>query len=418
MADSLSPSRKSLQSGIVFVRLGHEPILSANGDLIHSHFSQDGAASSESLSGATAQRHGSTVSHHCANNHGSDPMNSKDKSYSTAAKNRSSIYKTLSYLASVATLVTTAPDHQDSEADSGGPGAVKISPVNTSPMESRQLGKDEQPSINRMGRTETVDDLKECADPGYSAMNNTPTSDLSNTAVQVPSLSSAHTQAASVSDPPLSFPTPPKHFVPLWALGASMYDRKDSSLGKSRAKAASHADVSKASPIANTLAPIQTTWYLHHSGWKDAVLIDTDGRQLLHIVSISRQMLLDINVHRKNRNGKMLFSIRQSTATPNSISLVGTDLATEVHISRDRTCSKTFIFNSPDGHIYSWVAHGTNNGDMRLFLYSSTKVICIFQKSVFSLSRIGTLTIIPEAVHMLDIITAIAYALISIYSLG
>ncbi|KAH6572395.1 hypothetical protein BASA60_006656 [Batrachochytrium salamandrivorans] len=317
-------------------------------------------------------------------------MNSKDKSYSTAAKNRSSIYKTLSYLASVATLVTTAPDHQDSEADSGGPGAAKISPVNTSPMESRQLGKDEQPSINH----------------------------LSNTAVQVPSLSSAHTQAASVSDPPLSLPTPPKHFVPLWALGASMYDRKDSSLGKSRAKAASHADVSKASPIANTLAPIQTTWYLHHSGWKDAVLIDTDGRQLLHIVSISRQMLLDINVHRKNRNGKMLFSIRQSTATPNSISLVGTDLATEVHISRDRTCSKTFIFNSPDGHIYSWVAHGTNNGDMRLFLYSSTKVICIFQKSVFSLSRIGTLTIIPEAVHMLDIITAIAYALISIYSLG
>ncbi|KAJ1328406.1 hypothetical protein BSLG_010138 [Batrachochytrium salamandrivorans] len=145
MADSLSPSRKSLQSGIVFVRLGHEPILSANGDLIHSHFSQDGAASSESLSGATAQRHGSTVSHHCANNHGSDPMNSKDKSYSTAAKNRSSIYKTLSYLASVATLVTTAPDHQDSEADSGGPGAVKISPVNTSPMESRQLGKTSNP---------------------------------------------------------------------------------------------------------------------------------------------------------------------------------------------------------------------------------------------------------------------------------
>nr|KAJ3419007.1 hypothetical protein HK105_007521 [Polyrhizophydium stewartii] len=166
-----------------------------------------------------------------------------------------------------------------------------------------------------------------------------------------------------------------------------------------------------AAPAAGPVARTHLVWHLQRAGWQDVVVVDDAGVQLLQIVSsASSAMPLDLTVHRFSRKGKILFSIRRAAAASSTITLVGTDLAAEVAIARDAAVPGRYAFSVPGIGDYAWTLDRA--GEMSLTDLASGKVIAVFRRVQFSLTRIGTFEILPDVGHLIELAIASAYALI------
>ncbi|EGF82668.1 hypothetical protein BATDEDRAFT_86509 [Batrachochytrium dendrobatidis JAM81] len=408
------------ESGVVFVRVGHEPIFDDKGSLMPSQFTTNSTIQSETNSlygGGCGQRHGDAHTINSGLGTPTDNYNYRNhKGAHCGLVKKRSISSTLSYISSSISKILS-PYNSDEDWSFG-----VLPPADALPFEDQDTNH--SPAfINKDDHVFMSNDFTGDAGPTHVVRCQTAGDEnrlgksmaVASTDPAIKSIPSTPTSAPSQIQPKMHRASS-LHFTPLWALGASRFPHKRS------ASVIAFPEESNCTSKAATLPtfldqtpPVYLTWYLQRSGWNDVAVVDVSGQQIMQFVAVSSHMPLDLNVHRHNQKGKIMFSIRQSSTTPNTITVVGADLATEVFISKDHTSDTCFIFNAPDGHIYSWTAQYIANGELELSLFSVTKIICHFRRTNYSFTRLGIFEILPEAAHMVEIIAATAYALATLF---
>ncbi|KAI8918879.1 hypothetical protein BC831DRAFT_482008 [Entophlyctis helioformis] len=207
------------------------------------------------------------------------------------------------------------------------------------------------------------------------------------------------------------------------------------------------------------MSPLPFVWEVHRSGWKgDAVMVNHNGDPLL-TVSLSQSLLsmeMDVYRHSSKGRGPLMLAARRTRDSPN-VTILGMNLGVNLTLTRD-TVGTQYLFDAPDGRIYSWsLVHnqdGVFTGDLCLQRYppppnanpnpSSSRTAPGLQRNYYQMQQpqvphhqrmsldgselavfrvaqpmrllmapwmIGMFEISPDAAHMVEVVLGTGYAL-------